>query len=62
MKKTVLQLSLSLSVAALAACSSMPGWMPGGTSVSLTGAEEVPPVATSAAGSASPTTAASAAR
>jgi hypothetical protein len=37
MKKTVLQLSLSLSVAALAACSSMPGWMP--------------PVATSAAGS-----------
>ena len=52
MKKTVLQLALSLSVVALAACSSMPSWMPGsGTSVSLTGAEEVPPVNTSATGS-----------
>jgi len=51
MKKTVLQLALSLSVAALAACSSMPSWMPGsGTSVHLTGAEEVPPVNTSATG------------
>jgi len=52
MKKTVLQLAFSISVVALAACSSMPSWMPGsGTSVSLTGAEEVPPVTTSATGS-----------
>src|ERR1041384_2671893 len=52
MKKTVLQLALSVSVAALAACSSMPSWMPGsGTSVSLTGAAENPPVSTSATGS-----------
>jgi hypothetical protein len=52
MKKTVLQLALSICVAALAACSSMPSWMPGsGTSVSLTGAEEVPPVDTQATGS-----------
>jgi hypothetical protein len=52
MNRLVLQVVLSISLAALAACSSMPGWMPGsGTGVSLTGAEEVPPVSTSAAGS-----------
>jgi hypothetical protein len=48
MKKLVWQFALSLSIAALAACSSMSGMMGGGTSVSLTGAEEVPPVSTSA--------------
>jgi hypothetical protein len=55
MKQPVLKTSLFAAVLALAACSSMPGWMPftGGTKVSLTGAEEVPPVQTDAKGNGS---------
>src|SRR5512132_738688 len=45
----------ALAVFALASCSSMPSWMPGSGAmkVSLTGAEEVPPVSTAAKGSGS---------
>jgi CHRD domain len=45
----------AIAVIALAACGSMSGMMSGGKSVSvkLTGAEEVPPVSTSASGSGS---------
>ena len=55
MKNPVLQFVFVISALALAACSSMPSWMPGSgaTKVSLSGAEEVPPVSTSASGSGS---------
>ena len=55
MKKTVLQAALIIAAATLAACSSMPDWMPGSGAhkVSLTGAEQVPPVTTDAKGSGS---------
>ncbi len=54
MKQPVLKTVLFTATLALAACSSMPSWMPGsGTKVSLTGAEEVPPVQTDAKGSGS---------
>jgi CHRD domain len=55
MKQLVLKTSLFAAVLALAACSSMPSWMPftGATKVSLTGAEEVPPVKTDGKGSGS---------
>ena len=49
------RLLLAAAAAALAACSSMPDWMPGSGAmkVSLTGAEEVPAVSTGAKGSGS---------
>jgi hypothetical protein len=55
MKRLVLKLGLGIAVLALAACSSMPNWMPGtgATSVKLSGAEEVPPAGTSGSGSGS---------
>ena len=55
MTRTVLQAALFAAATTLAACSSMPDWMPGSGAhkVSLTGAEEVPPVSTQAKGSGS---------
>ena len=55
MTKPVLKTALLVSVIALGACSSMPDWMPGSGAhkVSLSGAEEVPPVNTAAKGSGS---------
>ncbi|SRR5258706_9991879 len=55
MKTPVLQAVFLVSALALGACSSMPSWMPGSgaTKVSLSGADEVPPVSTSASGSGS---------
>jgi hypothetical protein len=55
MKPAVLKALLLISALALAACSSMPDWMPGSgaTKVSLTGADEVPAVNTQAKGSGS---------
>ena len=55
MTRTVLQAALFAAATTLAACSSMPDWMPGSGAhkVSLSGAEEVPPVATEAKGSGS---------
>ncbi len=55
MKQLVLKAALFAATLALAACSSMPSWMPltGATKVSLTGSEEVPPVQTPAKGSGS---------
>ena len=55
MTHPVLKAVLLASTIALGACSSMPSWMPGSgaTKVSLTGAEEVPPVSTEAKGSGS---------
>jgi hypothetical protein len=55
MKRLVLKLGLGIAVLALAACSSMPSWMPfsGATSVKLSGAQEVPPAVTSGSGSGS---------
>src|SRR5712675_817718 len=55
MTRTVLQAALFAAATTLAACSSMPDWMPGSGAhkVSLTGAEEVPPVSTEAKGSGS---------
>lgn len=49
------KLLLAAAIAGLAGCSSMPDWMPGSGAmkVSLTGAEEVPPVSTPAKGSGS---------
>ena len=49
------KLLLAAAVATLAGCSSMPDWMPGSGAmkVSLSGAEEVPPVSTAAKGSGS---------
>ena len=46
---------LALAAAALAACSSMPDWMPGSGAikVNLTGAEEVPPVSVPGSGAGS---------
>ena len=55
MRQTVLQAAVIASAIALGACSSMPDWMPGSgaTKVTLTGAEEAPPVKTEAKGSGS---------
>ena len=55
MTQTVLKAALIATTIVLGACSSMPSWMPGSgaTKVSLTGAEEVPPVSTEAKGSGS---------
>src|SRR5580765_1922612 len=55
MTHTVLKAAVIASAIALGACSSMPDWMPGSGAhkVSLTGAEEVPPVSTQAKGSGS---------
>jgi hypothetical protein len=55
MTRTVLHAALFVAATTLAACSSMPDWMPGSGAhkVSLTGAEEVPPVSTQAKGSGS---------
>jgi len=55
MTHTVLKAALIASAIALGACSSMPDWMPGSGAhkVSLSGAEEVPPVSTQAKGSGS---------
>ena len=55
MTHPVLKAVLLASTIALGACSSMPSWMPGSgaTKVSLSGAEEVPPVSTQAKGSGS---------
>ena len=52
MTRTVLHAALFAVATTLAACSSMPDWMPGSGAhkVSLTGAEEVPPVSTQAKG------------
>jgi hypothetical protein len=52
MRQTVLQAAAIASAIALGACSSMPDWMPGSgaTKVTLTGAEEAPPVKTEAKG------------
>jgi hypothetical protein len=48
---TLVKKALSaIAVLSLVACSSMPSWMGGGSKVHLTGAEEVPPVSTSASG------------
>ena len=49
------KLFMAAAIAGLAGCSSMPDWMPGSGAmkVSLTGAEEVPAVATAAKGSGS---------
>ena len=49
------KLLVAAAIAGLSACSSMPDWMPGSGAmkVSLTGAEEVPPVSTQAKGSGS---------
>ena len=46
MKTLIKAAVVSLALLALAACSSMPDWMPfsGATKVKLSGAEEVPPV------------------
>lgn len=46
---------IAAAIAIMAGCSSMPDWMPGSGAmkVSLTGAEEVPPVSTAAKGSGS---------
>ena len=55
MTRTVLHAALFVAATTLAACSSMPDWMPGSGAhkVSLTGAEQVPPVTTDAKGSGS---------
>ena len=55
MKRFVLTLGLGIAVIALAACSSMPDWMPGSgaVKVKLTGAEEVPAATTGGSGSGS---------
>jgi len=55
MRRFVLKIGLGIAVLALAACSSMPSWMPGSgsTSVKLSGAEQVPPASTSGTGSGS---------
>jgi hypothetical protein len=52
MTHTVLKAAIIASAITLGACSSMPDWMPGSGAhkVSLTGAEEVPPVSTEAKG------------
>ena len=55
MTRTVLQAAMIAAATTLAACSSMPDWMPGSGAhkVSLSGAEEVPAVSTQAKGSGS---------
>ena len=55
MRKLVLKLALGTAVIALAACSSMPDWMPGSGAikVNLTGSEQVPPANTGGSGSGS---------
>ena len=53
--KLFLSIAVLVSVVALTSCSSMPDWMPGSGAmkVSLTGAEEVPPVSVPGSGSGS---------
>ena len=55
MTRTVLHAAMIAAATTLAACSSMPDWMPGSGAhkVSLTGAEEVPAVSTQAKGNGS---------
>jgi len=55
MKRTVLKAACAAALLALAACSSMPDWMPGSGAikVNLSGAEEVPPVNAQGSGSGS---------
>jgi len=55
MSKLTVKLVLAIAAVVLAGCSSMPAWMPGSGAikVSLTGAEEVPPVSVSGSGSGS---------
>ena len=55
MKKLIAKLILAGAALALAACSSMPDWMPGSGAikVSLSGAEEVPPLNVPGSGSGS---------
>ena len=53
--KAISKVLLALAIAALAACSSMPDWMPGSGAikVNLTGSEEVPPLSVPGSGSGS---------
>ena len=53
--KAISKVLLALAIAAAAACSSMPDWMPGSGAikVNLTGSEEVPPLNVSGSGSGS---------
>ncbi|HEY8249688.1 MAG TPA: CHRD domain-containing protein [Burkholderiales bacterium] len=55
MSKLTVKLVLAIAAVVLAGCSSMPAWMPGSGAikVSLTGAEEVPPVSVPGSGSGS---------
>ena len=55
MKRLALILGPGIAVIALAACSSMPDWMPGSGAmkVNLTGSEQVPPANTGGSGSGS---------
>jgi hypothetical protein len=55
MKKVIAKLILAGAALALAACSSMPDWMPGSGAikVNLSGAEEVPPLNVPGSGSGS---------
>ena len=53
--KVLLAIGITAAIAALAACSSMPDWMPGSGAikVNLTGSEEVPPLSVPGSGSGS---------
>ena len=53
--KAISNVLLALAIAAIAACSSMPDWMPGSGAikVNLTGSEEVPPLSVPGSGSGS---------
>ena len=53
--KAISKVLLALAIAAAAACSSMPDWMPGSGAikVNLTGSEEVPPLSVPGSGSGS---------
>jgi CHRD domain len=55
MNKVIAKLILALAAVVLAACSSMPDWMPGSGAigVKLSGAEEVPPLSVPGSGSGS---------
>jgi len=53
--KVLLAIGITAAIAALAACSSMPDWMPGSGAikVNLSGSEEVPPLSVPGSGSGS---------
>ena len=55
MSKLTVKLVLAIAAVVLAGCSSMPAWMPGSGAikVTLTGAEQVPPVSVQGSGSGS---------